>query len=85
MVVKNSLARGPPRARRWPRPWRRAEGTLRAVWGGEDIVSLAKEIAKLDADDDLPAVRARGGVMDGEQLSPSRSSRSASGPAARSS
>jgi large subunit ribosomal protein L10 len=38
-------------------------------WGGEDIVSLAKEITRLIRDDAMAPFQARGGVMDGERLS----------------
>jgi len=68
LVVKNSLAA------------RAAEGTPLATlfdgiagasaicWGGEDIVSLAKEITKLIKGDKYAPFQARGGVMDGERL-----------------
>ena len=44
-------------------------GTAAICWGGEDIVSLAKEITKLVKDDKYKPFEARGGVMDGEALS----------------
>ena len=44
-------------------------GTAAICWGGEDIVSLAKEITKLAKDDKFKPFEARGGVMDGERLS----------------
>lgn len=49
-----------------------AEGSLAVVWGGEDFVSLAKQITQLDEDAELEAFHTRGGVMDGEKLSPER-------------
>jgi ribosomal protein L10 len=38
------------------------------VWGGEDIVWLAKIITKLTEDKNLAPFEARGGVMDGSRL-----------------
>lgn len=49
-----------------------AEGSLALVWGGEDFVSLAKAITRLDEDTKLEAFQTRGGVMDGEKLTPAR-------------
>ena len=69
MVVKNSLAA------------RATEGTPLAVmfdgltgssaicWGGEDIVSLAKEVSLLAKGKEYVAFEARSGVMEGESLS----------------
>ena len=69
MVVKNSLAA------------RATEGTPLAVmfdgltgssaicWGGEDIVSLAKEVSSLAKKKEYEAFETRGGVMEGEGLS----------------
>ncbi|MBI1247513.1 50S ribosomal protein L10 [bacterium] len=46
------------------------EGSAALVWGGEDFVDLAKEIVKLNEDDEFPGFTAKGGVMDGESLNP---------------
>ncbi|PQO31481.1 50S ribosomal protein L10 [Blastopirellula marina] len=46
------------------------EGSTAIVWGGEDFVDLAKEVVKLNDDDKFPGFTAKGGVMDGESLSP---------------
>ena len=49
------------------------EGSLAICWGGEDFVSLAKEITKLNDDgESYESFVTRGGVMDGEVLSPER-------------
>ena len=68
LVVKGSLAA------------RATEGTVLAplfeplggpaaiCWGGEDIVSLAKEVARLGGDAKYQPFAARGGVLDGEKL-----------------
>ena len=45
-------------------------GSAAICWGSEDIVSLAKEVTRLAEDDDYSPFEARGGMMDGEQLSP---------------
>jgi large subunit ribosomal protein L10 len=69
LVVKNSLAAramaGTPLARMFDG----VDGSAAVCWGGEDIVSLAKEITRVIANDQYKAFEARGGVMDGEQLS----------------
>jgi ribosomal protein L10 len=44
-------------------------GTSAICWGSEDIVSLAKEIARVVKDEKNKPFLARGGVMDGERLS----------------
>ena len=49
------------------------DGTAAICWGGEDIVSLAKEITRLAEDKEFAPFEARGGVMDGERLDADRS------------
>ncbi|PQO46468.1 50S ribosomal protein L10 [Blastopirellula marina] len=46
------------------------EGSTAIVWGADDFVDLAKEIVRLNDDDGFPGFTAKGGVMDGESLSP---------------
>ena len=69
LVVKNSLASravvGTPLAPMFEG----VTGTAAICWGEEDIVGLAKEIARLAANKEYAAFEARGGVMDGERLS----------------
>ncbi len=72
MVVKNSLARRATEGTPLAPAFEGVEGTLAVVWGGEDFVSLVKEVAKLDKDTEVEAFEARGGVMDGEQLTADR-------------
>lgn len=72
LVVKNSLARRATEGTPLAAAFEGAEGTLAMVWGGEDFVSLAKEITALDGSPDFPAFQARGGVMDGERLTAER-------------
>jgi ribosomal protein L10 len=49
-----------------------AEGTLAVIWGGEDFISLVKEVSRLDKSTQYEHFKARGGVMDGERLSAAR-------------
>jgi large subunit ribosomal protein L10 len=80
LVVKNSLAAramaGTPLARMFDG----VDGSAAVCWGGEDIVSLAKEITRVIANDQYKAFEARGGVMDGEQLRPEQVSEVAKWP-----
>ena len=46
--------------------------TNAVLWGAEDFVSLVKEVEDLNQDEDFEEFETRGGVMDGEQLSPQR-------------
>ena len=49
-----------------------SEGSLAVVWGAEDFVSLVKEVTKLDQGQEFAKFQARGGVMDGEHLTPEK-------------
>ena len=72
LVVKNSLAKRATEGTPLALAFEGVEGTLAVVWGGEDFVSLAKEVAKLHGDTEFEAFQTRGGVMDGERLTPER-------------
>jgi ribosomal protein L10 len=72
LVVKNSMARRAMEGTPLGAAFEGAEGTLAMLWGGEDIISLAKEVVALDKGDDFEAFQARGGVMDGEHLTAER-------------
>ena len=72
LVVKNSMARRATEGTQLAPAFEGADGSLAVVWGGEDFISLVKEITKLDKDDAYKAFETRGGVMDGERLSPER-------------
>ena len=72
MVVKNSLAKRATEGTPLAPAFEGLDGTAAVVWGAEDFVSLVKEIVDLDKSDDFEAFQARGGVMDGEQLSAER-------------
>lgn len=73
MVVKKSLARRAKEGSPLAKALDDMEGSLAVCWGSEDFVSLAKEITRLHNDEETyPKFETRGGVMDGEQLSPDR-------------
>ena len=68
MVVKNSLAARAMKGMPLGAMFEGLTGTSAICWGSEDIVSLAREVTRLAKDDQYEAFHARGGVMDGEQL-----------------
>lgn len=69
MVVKNSLARRASEGTALAPAFEGASGTTAVVWGGEDIVSLAKEVTALAKDKAFAKFEAKGGVLDGAKLS----------------
>ena len=69
MVVKNSLALRATKGTPLETAFEGATGTVAIVWGGEDVVSLAKEITRLAADSKYEPFAPKGGVMDGSALS----------------
>jgi len=69
MVVKNSLARRATEGTTLAPAFEGATGTSAVIWGGEDVVSLAKEVVRLAKVADYEPFAAKGGVMDGEKLS----------------
>jgi len=73
MVVKKSLARRAKEGSVLGKALDELGGSLAICWGGEDFVSLAKEITKLNDDKEAyESFVTRGGVMDGEILSADR-------------
>jgi large subunit ribosomal protein L10 len=70
VVVKNSLAARAVEGTPLAGIMEGISGSSALCWGAEDIVSLAKEVTRLIKSDQYPAFRPRGGVMDGERLSP---------------
>jgi len=46
----------------------RLRGSSALCWGGEDIVSLAKEVTRLSKEPEYEGFETRAGVMDGESL-----------------
>jgi large subunit ribosomal protein L10 len=69
LVVKNSLGRRAAEGTSLAPAFDGTAGNLAIVWGGEDTVSLAKEITRLAADIKYKPFAAKGGVMDGAKLS----------------
>jgi large subunit ribosomal protein L10 len=69
MVVKNSLARRATEGTRLGSAFDRAEGTLALIWGGDDVVSLAKEIVKISQMKEFEPFKPKGGTIDGQPLS----------------
>ncbi len=71
-VVKNSLARRAAEGTPLAAAFQGIEGTLAIVWGGEDIVALAKEVARIAGAKEFEGFEARGGAIDGAKLSPAQ-------------
>jgi large subunit ribosomal protein L10 len=69
MVIKNSLARRATEGTRLASAFERSEGTLALVWGGEDVISLAKEIIKISQMKEFEPFKPKGGAMEGQPLS----------------
>lgn len=69
LVIKNSLARRATEGTPLAPAFEGLEGPSAVVWGGEDIVSLAKEITALAEDKAFEPFSPRGGVMEGKALS----------------
>jgi ribosomal protein L10 len=72
VVVKSSLAKRATEGTPLHAAFDDMEGSLAVMWGGEDFVSLVKEVSKLDKAGDFEAFQAKGGVLDGEHLSAER-------------
>jgi ribosomal protein L10 len=70
IVVKNSMAARAAVGTPLAAMFEGLTGTAAICWGCDDVVTLAKEITKLTADEKNKPFEARGGVMDGERLSP---------------
>lgn len=72
LVVKNSLAKRATADTPLANAFANAKGANAVCWGAEDFVSLVKEVAELHKSEDFEQFSARGGVMDGEELSADR-------------
>jgi large subunit ribosomal protein L10 len=68
MVVKNSLARRAMADTPLAAAFDGVAGSAAICWGGEDVVSLAKEIVKIARNPKFAPFAAQSGVMDGERL-----------------
>ncbi|MHC4180098.1 MAG: 50S ribosomal protein L10 [Planctomycetota bacterium] len=69
MAVKNSLAARATEGTPLAAMFEGLTGTAAICWGGEDIVSLAKEVLRLAKDEQFASFEPRGGLMDGQRLS----------------
>ena len=69
VVVKNSLAARAVAGTPLSPLLAGAAGSAAICWGAEDIVALAKEIVRLAKTEEFAPFQARGGVMEGAQLS----------------
>lgn len=72
MVIKNSLARRATEGTPLAGIVGGLEGNLAVMWGGTDIVALAKEAMRLHKSTELAAFEAKGGILDGDPLSATR-------------
>lgn len=70
LVIKNSLARRAMEGSSLSPAFRGLKGPAAIVWGGTDLVDVAKEITRLAADKQYEKLEPRGGVMDGAPLGP---------------
>ena len=68
LVVKNSLARRATEGTRLASAFDDAGGTLALIWGGEDIIWLAKEVISIAEDKQYDKFLPKGGVIDGQPL-----------------
>jgi large subunit ribosomal protein L10 len=69
LVVKNSLARRATEGTSLAPAFEGAAGTLAVLWGGDDVVSLAKEVVRIAGLKEFAPFAPQGGVMDGQRLS----------------
>ena len=72
LVVKSSLARRATEGTSLVNAFEGSDGSVAVVWGGDDFVSLAKEIVEIQKKPEYEKCKSRGGVMDGEKLSPEK-------------
>ncbi len=68
LVVKNSLARRATEGTRLASAFDDAGGTLALIWGGEDVISLAKEVIAIAEDKGFEKFLPKGGVIDGQAI-----------------
>jgi large subunit ribosomal protein L10 len=68
LVIKNSLARRAAAGTPLAPAFEGLSGPAAIVWGGTDIVDVAKEVTRLASDKQFEPFAARGGVMAGSGL-----------------
>jgi large subunit ribosomal protein L10 len=69
LVVKRSMASRATEGTSLRAMFDNREGSMAIVWGSEDFVSLAKEIAAIDKSKTFDKFEVKGGVMDSDGLS----------------
>jgi ribosomal protein L10 len=72
LVVKSSLATRATEGTPLARAFDDTEGSLAIMWGAEDFVSLAKELVALRKKPEYEKFTSKGGVMEGERLTPEK-------------
>jgi ribosomal protein L10 len=72
LVVKGSLAARAVAGTSLAPAFEGTAGSVAVCWGSEDFISLAKEIVEINKDKAFEKFETRGGVMDGERLTPAR-------------
>jgi ribosomal protein L10 len=70
LMVKNSLARRATEGTLLAPAFEGLTGSTAIVYGGTDVVALAKEVMRLLKEKQYDKLENRGGVMDGARLSP---------------
>lgn len=65
LMVKNSLAMRATSSTPLAAAFQDRTGSTAVIWGGEDVVSLAKEVVRIAKDKNYAPFAATGGVMDG--------------------
>lgn len=68
MVIKNSLARRATKDTPLAPAFEGVDGPAAVVFGGEDVVAVAKELVRIAKDKQYEPFTAKGGVMDGAPL-----------------
>jgi len=68
LVVKNSMAQRATEGTVLAPGFEGLTGLTAIVWGGQDIVALAKEVVRLSKDKNFKGLETRGGVLDGAPL-----------------
>lgn len=71
-VVRSGLVRRATEGTPLAPAFEETSGSLAVCWGGEDFIDLVKEITELDKSDEFELFQAKGGVMDGESLTPEK-------------
>lgn len=70
LAIKNSMAARATEGTALAPVFEGLTGSAAVVWGAEDVVSLAKEVIRLASAKEYESLTCRGGVMDGQRLSP---------------